>query len=176
MSNYKHGNWYCKPANEAEALEIVERAVASGAKNKAGWKGNSTRNTYGVINGRVDFGVLDGTEYTITQLRNKFPLPGEWVTEWDGEWLPPVGTVCEAIYDKVWHRCEILKYKVNNLGKTVAACDFIFDLAWSAVFRPLRTERDQWVAEAQKHCTEFSSNQLGKLYDALKSGTLKAPE
>lgn len=31
MSEYKHGNWFCKPANEAEAKEIMDRAVASGA-------------------------------------------------------------------------------------------------------------------------------------------------
>lgn len=27
MSNYKHGDWYCKPANEAEAREILAPAM-----------------------------------------------------------------------------------------------------------------------------------------------------
>lgn len=133
MSNYKYGNWYCKPETEAEAREILERAVASGAK--AGetlehyhWNGYGA---WGVCQGcthtqTVIFCRNHGiTEYTIEQVRELFPLPGE----------------------KVCRR-----------------------------YAPLHTERGRWVYEAQKHCTEFGSNQLGKLYDALKSGDLKAPE
>lgn len=41
---------------------------------------------------------------------------------------------------------------------------------------PPITERDQWVFEAQKHHTGATCKTLGKLYDALKSGDLKAPE
>lgn len=189
---YKHGDWYCKPANEEEAREIIERAVASGAERYedvgagAGreyrW---NLRSTWGVYNGHTctsvpenDTDVLNGAaEYTIQQVRELFPLPGE-CAQWKGpqDGFPPVGMVCEAIYDKAWHRCEILKHKVNDSGMKVAACDFGFMLAWSADFRPIRSERERWVSEAQKHCTEFGSNQLGNLYDALKSGDLKAPE
>ena len=41
MSEYKHGDWYCVPANEEEAREIIERAVASGADNRdSDWEYN----------------------------------------------------------------------------------------------------------------------------------------
>src|SRR5690606_17913726 len=77
MSDYKHGNWYCRPANKAEAREIVERAVARGAKNACRWRGNSINRPYGVIRGRLEFDTWQGTEYTIEQVREMFPLPGE---------------------------------------------------------------------------------------------------
>lgn len=192
--NYKHGNWYCKPANEEEAKEIVERAVASGAERYETVIGNfqtdyeneyewNDCDAWGVIDGRTWTGDTSphgsfkhATEYTITRVRELFPLPGEQQTGWNGEGLPPVGAVCEGIYRGTWLQCEVLKHKVNMSGTKVAACDFGIDLAWSGRFRKLRTERERWVSEAQKHCTEFGSNQLGKLYDALKSGELKAPE
>lgn len=82
MNNYKHGNWYCKPVNEAEAREIIERALESGAKNPRGWKGTDGANqAYGVFHGFVsfdfEFAWVDSTEYTIEQVRELFPLPGE---------------------------------------------------------------------------------------------------
>lgn len=106
---YKHGNWYCKPASEEEAREIIERAVASGAERNEtvgltfvyeykwcrfdAW-GVSNGKTYtGDIFDRGPFG--HATEYTIEQVRDKFLLPGEQ-GEAEQKWIPPVGTVCEA--------------------------------------------------------------------------------
>ena len=40
---------------------------------------------------------------------------------------------------------------------------------------PIITDRDKWVNEAQKHCTEFVGNQLGYIYDAMKDGKLEKP-
>ncbi|MEL7966328.1 hypothetical protein AAG587_08125 [Vreelandella neptunia] len=42
--------------------------------------------------------------------------------------------------------------------------------------RPLLTARELWVTEAQKHCTEFGSKQLGHIYDAMLRGDLHKPE
>lgn len=207
MTKYKHGNWYCKHANEAEAREIIERAVDSGATNKGGWKGTAVTYFYGVFDGYV-YGCapekyINGNQYTIEQVREKFPLLSELQMSvgphfeheqkevvrsdvkvsiggnpdnWDGKGLPPVGTVCEALHTGGWYKCEILKHNTTNVGVKSAACDFGFTLAWSTNFRPLRSDREVWVSEAQKHCTEFGGNQLGNLFDALKSGDLKAPQ
>ena len=87
--NYKHGDWYCKPANEAEAKEVIERAVVSGAKlhefvhhsedfhdNGYGW---NMYPHWGVYNGHThttDAAAFDAvTVYTIMQVRELFPLP-----------------------------------------------------------------------------------------------------
>lgn len=81
---YEHGNWFCKPANEAEAREIIERAVASGAKNRYDLEGDQLNSRYyGVYGGiltlkhRVYWTDAIGTEYTMQQVRQKFLLPGE---------------------------------------------------------------------------------------------------
>lgn len=183
MNEYKHGDWYCEQANEAEAKEIIERAVASGAENAGGWIGTSVTCFYGVFNGYVSCNApedyINGNQYTIEQVREKFPLPSEYSQEWNGEGLPPVGAVCELInrgitVEIIAHaeakarRFAVFKYYDSNGLLTV-------DLREAPSFNPLRSERDRWVSEAQKHCTEFSNNQLGKLYDAIKSGDLKAP-
>ena len=108
MSEYKHGNWYCKPTTKSEAKEIIERALESGARKDETvgpllW---SAYGAWGVYNGRTFTQSVDfyndqrATEYTIEQVRELFPLPGEHTEQgWNGEGLPPVGTVCEA-----WHK------------------------------------------------------------------------
>lgn len=179
MSNYKHGNWYCKPANEAEAKEIVERAVACGAKNSARlvYDGHS----YGVHKGIV--GVYeDGTEYTIDELREKFPLPGEQQTGWNVEGLPPVGWHGECSSDKSdWYECVVLRdgfiaHSDTQLGKEFWRVDSIDGLS----FRPLSSERERWVEQAlnvlQKDPCAMPAQLMGMIYDAIKSGDLKAPD
>lgn len=89
MSGYKHGNWYCKPANEAEAKEIIARALVSGASHtdRIG-KNTCYPNVYewdyfqywgvfgGYTCGNSDSFFKDyaGVEYTIAQVREKFPI------------------------------------------------------------------------------------------------------
>lgn len=197
MSEYKHGNWYCEQANEAEAKEIIERAVASGAENAGGWIGTSATCFYGVVNGYVSCNApedyINGNQYTIEQVREKFPLPSE-LKKWNGEGLPPVGTVCEVFHRAACEsrpslkECRIIEllppHKIDNQANRLTGVVYLIDseasrevgIADIVSFQPLRSERDRWVSEAQKHCTEFGINQLGKLYDAIKSGELKAPE
>lgn len=193
MNSYKHGNWYCKPASKEEAREIIERAVQSGADNPAKWTGDETAYQfycYGVKNGLVLYGSerewVVAIKYTIEQVREKFPLPGE-KRQWNGEGLPPVDCDHEFSANGVhWEERTILfkddisfltaskkfpasrwHYKVNDL-----------DLK----FRPLRNERDRWVEAAQtyfnKERGEVCPSELALIgiYDALKSGDLKAPE
>src|SRR5690554_2232432 len=124
MSEYKHGNWYCKPANNAEAREIVERAVASGAElyetvgisgiDKYEW---NLLEAWGVIDGRTCTAGADkhgtfrcATQYTIEQIRKLFPLPGERTEQgWNGEGLPQVGWHGEITWGRkaTWYECVI---------------------------------------------------------------------
>ena len=157
MSDYKHGNWYCKPANEAEAREVVERAVASGAKKDetfSDWAWDAY-GAWGVRNGRThtqtvgfyrDGGVI---EYTIDQVRDKFPVPGERV-ERSGEGVPPVGTVCSiqlAFNDM--GECEIIYigdgvYCYRQLSTKREYAGSVHD----TVFRFIPSERELWVEQA----------------------------
>lgn len=110
-----------------------------------------------------------------------------FTTEWDGQGLPPVGTVCEASRFGEWVECRIenhLKcYKKSNLSTDVI---FSYKLAsgkpewyWHdgsdcSKFRPLKTERDRWITEGKKASSDIlSSRQLGQIYDA---GLAKLPD
>lgn len=63
--------------------------------------------------------------------------------------LPPVGTDCEAKFDKEWFTVEILKYNENK----IAACHILNsyidggNLKWSCEFRPLKSERERAIEE-----------------------------
>lgn len=186
MNEYKHGDWYCKPANEAEAREIIERAVASGAENIHGFRGNSSRITYGVPDGIIKGEAYKGDEYTMQKVRELFPLPGEQ----QEQFKPVAGLVCEVVrngYVLSEHGEGFLGVPVtihavftNANGTGMAAVGFedgdcaCFRLN---MLRPIRSERERWV-ESVEAATRIigATNAIGLIYDALKSGALKAPE
>lgn len=191
MSDYIYGDWHCKPSNVAEAKEIIERAIASGAVNKDEWGGNSIKRYYGVYDGYVVYGELCGTKYTLAELRQKFPLPGEQVEEpkqWRGpeDGLPPVGTVCIGEHEDVnnGNPCtvEILKHNKNGIGCAVFWIDAPNgegNLFWCSRFFPLRTEREKFVEAAVKihSAHQWTAESFAEsLYDAIKSGQLELPE
>ena len=142
MSEYKHGNWFCKPANEAEAKEIMDRAVASGAKMLIRWSPDDK--AFGVYDGVVSWDEEVGTRYTISKLREKFPLPGEDVkTGWSSEGFPTVGWHGECSSDKhEWFECVVLPDGLiacaNKNGRwwQIYSCELL-----ALQFRQLRTER-----------------------------------
>lgn len=203
MSNYKYGDWYCKPASEKEAKEIIERALVSGAIRSETtvlfhW---DSYDAWGVMSGRtcteteISYRHAGATEYTIEELRQKFPLPSEKTNiEWNGEGLPPVGTVCDA---KIPHRQSgelthlwvkvvvIAHHEIKGkIYSWVAAHDGFYPPG-ELEFRPLRTERERWVGAAcavfHGRCMHDYSGQhfveaMGAVYDAIKSGKIKAPE
>lgn len=195
MNEYKYGNWYCKPANEAEAREIVERAVLNGAVRDecVGDLQWDDCDAWGVVDGRTYTGGIGHagqsfygkTQYTITELRQKFPLPGDSVEaeQWNGEGLPPVGWHGECTWGakSTWHECvvcpSVIAYK-NICGRWVTD---VFDSLGNLEFRPLRTEREKWIDDAHKIANDgggfaASVQAIGALYDAIKSGQIKAPE
>tara|TARA_Y100000296_G_scaffold75117_1_gene94420 strand:- start:206 stop:745 length:540 start_codon:yes stop_codon:yes gene_type:complete len=85
-------NWYCKPSSREKAVEIVARAIANGVESmEVVGTSNGMNNAYswylfdgwGVIEGMTrtgdvaDWGVYDAIEYTIEQVRERFPLPAD---------------------------------------------------------------------------------------------------
>ena len=190
MSEYQHGDWYCVPANDAEAREIIERAVASGAEMRTQWFPDD--HAFGVLDGVVSWDDEIGTKYTLTELRQKFPLPGERV-ELAGRFK--AGDRVEVFLGEfksdrrnTGETATVLAVAKNSNGRDLAMiqiddcgnsgeCDaVIFD-----VLRPLRTEREKFIEAAKRiACKDFTESQAmfaaGEIYDALQSGELKAPE
>tara|TARA_Y100000310_G_scaffold74348_1_gene70479 strand:+ start:14100 stop:14642 length:543 start_codon:yes stop_codon:yes gene_type:complete len=86
-------NWYCTHSSEQEAIEIVERAIANGACLHESVKHSAITSRFryawnlcegwGVTEGTTrtldvcDWGVYDAIEYTIEQVRERFPLPAD---------------------------------------------------------------------------------------------------
>lgn len=208
MSNYKYGDWYCRPANEEEAQEIIERAVASGALLKESLRQYSWGlcSAWGVLNGFTHTSdpenngdeLNKATEYTITQIRELFPLPGEKGNAgWNDEWLPPVGTVCESVYTSPdeYYRVKILAHDdgevvfrwVDGPNESDVSVSRQYQFGGNGMkvhmcFRPLRTERERWIEDTLPILHENSNGHISYkklaevIYDALKSGTLRAPE
>lgn len=92
---------------------------------------------------------------------------GSWVyheapPKWNGEGLPPVGTVCEIRHEKFgWTRCEIVAHKHMSCGGKSHAIAWIdgdhVDQSQGTRFRPIRTaeqiaedERLAGIAEIQR--------------------------
>lgn len=179
--NYKHGDWYCKPATKAEAREIIERAVASGAVIETQW--NPDDCAFGVHNGVVSWDDEYGTEYTIDEVRQKFPLPSDRQTERTSEKMPPVGWHGEVKLGGKgeWYECVVLP----NGGIAYSANGHFWNTdnghSRTFVFQAIRTEREKWIEAASKvFCeageSEVSDAALGAVYDAIQSGELKMPE
>lgn len=200
MNNYKHGDWYCKPSNEAEAREIVERAVASGAElfesvgegtDKYRW---NLRKYWGVMRGSTinfhDVKYANDTIYTIEKIREKFPLPGELKKpdQGDGVCLPLVGSVWvhnnSEIY-RVTGYANQSTTKPEQYPVTIIYQNVDNNTVWcrpaSEWARSFKTEREQFIGDVHDgydggahHSTVMDI--AGRIYDALKSGDLKAPE
>ncbi|BAK78949.1 hypothetical protein KPP10_gp122 [Pseudomonas phage KPP10] len=81
------------------------------------------------------------------------PLPQK---TWDGQGLPPVGTVCEAIHEDINSgkpvKAEILKHHDNGLSVAFfwvdAPVEAEGNLYWAQRFRPLRTPEQ--IADEQR--------------------------
>ena len=187
MIEYKHGNWFCKPANEAEAKEIMDRAVASGAEMHTRWSPDDK--AFGVFEGYVSWDDEIGKRYTIEELRKKFTLPCESVEP--EAWSPKAGDHVEIdMRDFISDRREtgetatVLSISVNSNGNTVAMIEIDgrngeCDAVNVMVLRPLRTEREKWIDAAVKihSAHQWTAESFAEsLYDAIKSGALKAPE
>jgi hypothetical protein len=98
-------------------------------------------------------------------------------TEWMGEGLPPVGTVCEINYAEEWMRCEVI-YHFNARAEMVAAA--IVDIgdvrtvtqAIAECFRPIRTA-EQIAADERLHKIRNAMTRINKLV-LLPGDTVRA--
>ena len=92
--------------------------------------------------------------------------------------FPPVGTECEVFYDQDWMRTKVVGRDDNMIifidpwGDELPYKRMVFN---SDYFRPLQTQRDVWIVEAQKaiKCNRAKNRIiLARLYDA---GLTKMP-
>lgn len=102
-------------------------------------------------------------------------------SEWNGEGLPPVGTVCEYKHVSEWQKVEVFAVKPNHNGSHTAL--FTYEngtwcgCAEPSFFRPIRTP-EQIAAEERKKTIEdmvriiqqadwnSDGEMVGALYDA----------
>lgn len=110
------------------------------------------------------------------------------IQEWNGEGLPPVGTICQAkvprsITGWEWRRVKVVESGIPGAEKEVLVYDLETTLpAWTDEFRPLRTEAEKAREKlaASLHIAAGASpielNGIGRLYfklaDAIISGSV----
>lgn len=192
-------DWYCKPASYEEAVEIVERAVANGAK-KYEWPSRKESEIeleyrWSICDG---WGCFSGRTYTadyhqdekfdrveklfIQQVRERFPLPSD-NKEWDGEGLPPIGTVCvieckaphHHFASHVGKEVEIINHTEGLAVYKIEVSDGIeFHGLAAEMFKPIKSPREKWI-EAAVNRGIYESDAV-KLYDAMISGDIPIPE
>lgn len=110
------------------------------------------------------------------------------IPEWNGEGLPPVGTICQAkvprsITGWEWQKVKVVEAGIPGAEKEVLVYDLETTLpAWTDEFRPLRTEAEKAREKlaASLHIAAGASpielNGIGRLYfklaDAIISGSV----
>lgn len=211
-------DWYCKPNSFEEAVEIVERAGWDGEGlppvgidvevfHEGRWVAAATVGEFGhhepcmvcAPNGGGFYGstftgddndTFSATEYlTIQQVRERFPLPSD-KKEWNGEGLPPIGTVCVVVK-------QYSPYFKHHVGKevriiahatdTIAVyeiddgdCGLEFHGLVASCFAPIKSKRDEWIEKAAEaffnQGGEINDNAFGAVYDGIVSGDLPIPE
>ncbi|HIE1067009.1 TPA: hypothetical protein ACXJGN_003401 [Pseudomonas aeruginosa] len=85
----------------------------------------------------------------------------EWLDKpWDGQGLPPVGTVCEIKHRDIgWVRCEIVAHKSFSCGGLTHAIawidEYTLDQSQGVRFRPIRTPEQIAAEEREKAVQEM---------------------
>jgi hypothetical protein len=100
---------------------------------------------------------------------------------WNGDGLPPVGTVCDVEYDtgrELWHEAEIIYHKSDDPRFCAARLRITHPdkLVWASQFRPIHTpeqiaaaEREAYIKRMRECVNDFErdrDNDFGRLYDA----------
>ena len=191
-------NWYCKPASEAEAIEIVERAVANGVVAKSipsgfdfscdefSWDYCGFWGAYGGKTITHGCTVLHeaGEQLTIQQVREQFPFPSEVKVmsdekEWQGQ-QDGLPTYTHEFSDVGVHKkCTIVTDKTDSDGFILVEDAFgKYHLVQKHDLMVIRTERDKWIEQAVIHATKegYINEELAffiarKIYDnMIKNG------
>lgn len=108
--------------------------------------------------------------------------------EWNGEGLPPVGTICQAkvprsITGWEWREVKVVESGIPGAEKEVLVYDLETTIpSWTDEFRPLRTEAEKAREKlaASLHiaagASQIELNGIGRLYfklaDAIISGSI----
>ena len=103
--------------------------------------------------------------YGRNKLENEH-YPPETKSGWNGEGLPPVGTVCEVLNINTWHLTKIIGYdnglpvfKVDWSERYCYACGEDFK------FSPLKSDKEKWIDQA----VEILSNDYTRVTDIVKN-------
>lgn len=106
-----------------------------------------------------DHGVT--SEYCLTSYAEFEARPAQW----NGEGLPPAGTVCEHKRVHEWQKVEIFAVKPNYNGSQTAL--FTYESGcWAgcaepSLFRPIRTPEQVAAEECQREISEIHCNLVG---------------
>lgn len=175
-------DWFSVEADADGWIECDGEHRPIDANQEIQWKG-SNGFVSGVIPANCVFWGENGAD-KITAYRPILNSQPEKPVEWDGEGLPPVGTVCEGYVQDIasvwrWLEVEILKH--HNIAHSECAVHVTKHtiLRWCDQFRPIRTDRERWIESAlgcdcDPHQGMLSRRDFcGAIYDA---GLAKMPE
>lgn len=139
-------------------------------------QGGEAREMWVVIPGGALEHIIDPTAFD-ESMQNLIARPVEPAT-WNGQGLPPVGTVCEVKHRDIgWVRCEIVAHKSFSCGGLTHAIAWIdentLDQSQGLRFRPIRTPEQIAAEEREKAIEEMcfaeetlTVKQAKALYDA----------
>jgi len=113
----------------------------------------------------------------------EIPKPSHQETpdnSWDGEGMPPAGTLCEVFYRGDWYKTYIIGTAQN--GATVYCSknihnDQIYDGHQNPeCFRPIRTEREKFTTKVREIFGKVESQVISDLANALYDANARFPE
>lgn len=98
--------------------------------------------------------------------KNREEMIARPATSWNGEGLPPVGTVCEYYWgNSRWKECKVFAHKPNDNHGTDVLVDLDGDWSFSAKpekFRPIKTA-EQIAAEERKRAISAMAKDIGSV-------------
>lgn len=86
----------------------------------------------------------------------------------EAKWVPKVGEWCEAWLDGEFRKAQALKFHDRT---DAIAFDFVDCLKWSSDYRPIKTQREEFIERVVYETLNMCSEQLreriaNELYDA----------
>ncbi len=89
------------------------------------------------------------------------------------KWVPKVGEWCEAWLDGEFRKAHALKFHDRT---NAIAFDFVDCLKWSSDYRPIKTERDKFIEEAENVIKAHQWTSTAVIEDLYDSGKFKLVE
>ena len=115
--------------------------------------------------------------------------PPETRSEWNGEGLPPVGTVCEYTKpdgykgrERVWFKCYVVAHDQGGVVIRTEKSHYHLRKIPEYVFRPLKSDRDRWIENAHILWEEMYPKYADAdaafyfIYNKLAAGELPSPK